>query len=181
MDVWQAIEKRRSVRAFKGGVSDELLRKIILAGTKAPTAGNSQPWEFIIVKDSKIIEKIAMQKYKANLSRGEEAATRQKNAYQNASVVAICYKTGPNATIAAWLASLNMELAATAEGFGCVTSTTGGEYKAAIEKILGLPEGYELATVLIVGVPVSVPHKREGGVERTEFSWLHINKFGSDL
>ena len=109
----------------------------------------------------------------------EEAAIRQRNVYQNSSVVAVCHKKGGLANIAAWMAALNMALAATAEGLGSVTSTLREEPKEAVEKILGLPKEYELATVMVIGVPVSIPEKREGGVERPDFSWLHINRFGS--
>ena len=181
MDVWEAIEKRRTVRAFKGSVSDELLRKIVLAGSKTPSGGNSQPWEFIIVNDSKMIGQIAEQKYQFNLKMGatEEAAVRQRNVYQNSSVVAVCHKKGGLANVVAWMATLNMALAATAEGLGSVTSTLVREYKEAAEKVLGLPEEYELATVMVIGVPVSIPEKRTGGVERPDFSWLHMNRFGS--
>jgi nitroreductase len=180
MDIWEAIKKRRSVRAFKGPVPETTLRRIILAGSKAPSAGNSQPWEFIHVHDNKIIDQIAEQKYQMN-SRfaGEEAGRLQRNTYQNSSVVAVCYKSGGLSNIAAWLATLNMELAATAEGYAGVTSTLVGDYKAAVEKILGLPEGYELATVMVLGVPAVMPKQRQGGVERPDYSWLHVDRFGS--
>jgi len=56
MEVYEAIEKRRSVRVFKQGVSEEQLRRIILAGTKAPSGSNIQPWEFIIIDEPGIIE-----------------------------------------------------------------------------------------------------------------------------
>jgi len=179
MDVWEAIDKRRSIRIFKSPVPEATLRKIILAGTKAPSAGNSQPWEFIYVRDEKIIDQIAEQKYQMN-SRifGEEAGRLQRNVYQNSTVVAVCHKSGGSSNIAAWLATLNMELAATAEGYAGVTSTLGGEYKAAVEKILGLPEGYELATVMVLGVPTVIPKQRQGGIERPVFSWLHVDRFG---
>jgi len=182
MDVWEAIEKRRTVRAFKKEVPEELLRKIILAGSKAPTPGNSQPWEFIIVNDPNIIDKIAEQKYQMSikvLKATEEDALRQRRIYQNSSAVAMCYKKNGLAHVAAWLATQNMALAATAEGLGCVTSTPVGEHKEAIQKLLGLPEGYEVATVMVIGVPESIPKQREGGVEREDFSWLHINRFGN--
>ncbi|MFC2005893.1 nitroreductase family protein [Chloroflexota bacterium] len=180
MDVWEAIEKRRTVRVFKGGVSEELLRRIILAGSRAPSGSNRQPWEFIIVNDPKIIDQIAAHKYQFNLKMGatEEAAVRQRNVYQNSSVVAVCYKKGGLANVAAWMAALNMALAATAEGLRSVMSTLREEHKEAVENILGLPKEYELATVMVIGVPVSIPQKREGGVERPDFSWLHINRFG---
>ena len=182
MDVWEAIEKRRTVRVFKKAVPEELLRKIILAGARAPTPGNSQPWEFIIVNDPNIIDKIAEQKYQMSikvLKATEEAALRQRRIYQNSSAVALCYKKNGLAHVAAWLAAQNMALAATAEGIGCVTSTPVGEHKEAIQKLLGLPEGYEVATVMVMGVPESIPQKREGGVEREDFSWLHINRFSN--
>ncbi len=59
MDLYEAIEKRRTIRVFKGGASEEQLKKIILAGTKAPSAVNSQPWEFIIVGDKKTINQLS--------------------------------------------------------------------------------------------------------------------------
>ena len=178
MDVWEALQKRRTVRAYKAKVPDELLRRVILSGTWAPSGGNSQPWEFIHVTDPALIDQIAEQKYQMNRKIGsEEAALRQKMAYQNASVVAVCCKKGSN--VAAWMAALNMELALTAEGMAGVMSTLGGEHKEAVQKLLGLLPEYELATVMVMGVPVSWPTKREGGVERPDFSWLHVNRFGN--
>ena len=66
MNVYEAIEKRRTVRAFKKGVPEERLRKIIGSGARAPSAGNRQPWEFIIVDDPNLIDQIAEQKYQQN-------------------------------------------------------------------------------------------------------------------
>jgi len=180
MELWQALEKRRTVRAFSGPVPEELLKRVLLIGSKAPSPGNSQPWEFIHVKDQNTIEQIAQQKYSAILerSKSEQAAQHQKDVYKNATIVPICCKAGGLGAAAGWMATLNMALALFGEGYGSVTSTLGGEYKTAVEKILGIPEGYELVTVMVMGVPGKWPEKREGGVERPDFSWLHINKFG---
>ena len=38
MDVYEAIEKRRTIRKFKGAVSDEILNKIIIARTPQVSA-----------------------------------------------------------------------------------------------------------------------------------------------
>jgi len=55
LDVFHAIKSRRSVRAFTDApVSDEEVAKLIDAARWAPSAGNIQPWEFIIVRDPKI-------------------------------------------------------------------------------------------------------------------------------
>jgi nitroreductase len=52
MDVLEAIYQRRSVRSFVDrDVPDEVLWQIIEAGTWAPSAGNMQAWEFVVLKD----------------------------------------------------------------------------------------------------------------------------------
>lgn len=186
MDVYKAIEKRRTIRSFTQGVSEGLLRKIILAGVKAPSAGNRQPWEFIIIDDREIIEQLAERKYQQNrtVSRPgitqaeiDEGALKQKKAYQNCSVVAVCHKAGEEQAYSTWACIENMALAATAEGLGIVPSGFWGEYKTGVEKFLGLPEGYELATIMLVGVQEGYPGEFPQIERRADFSWLHRNKF----
>lgn len=59
MDVFEAIEKRASVRAFKrSSISREELAKIVDAGRRAPSGYNTQPWEFIIVTDRAILDRL---------------------------------------------------------------------------------------------------------------------------
>ena len=55
MDVYEAIEKRRTVRGFKRGLSETQLRRILLAAAKAPSGSNVQPWEFILIENPKLI------------------------------------------------------------------------------------------------------------------------------
>ncbi|MGC9346292.1 MAG: nitroreductase family protein, partial [Candidatus Bathyarchaeales archaeon] len=53
MEVFEAIEKRRSIRKYKpSSIPDEHLKKILEAARLAPSAGNRQPWRFIIVRSS---------------------------------------------------------------------------------------------------------------------------------
>jgi 5,6-dimethylbenzimidazole synthase len=178
MDIYEAIEKRRTIRSFVQGVSEKALRKIVLAGTKALSAGNSQPWEFIHVDDPKLIDQIAEHKYQQNLEIfGQEETLKQKQAYQNCCVVAVCHKEGQ--VVSAWTCIQNMALAATAEGLGIVPSTFWGEHQKAVEKLLGLPEGYNLATVMLIGVQEGYPNTNyPKPPRRPEFSWLHRNRFG---
>ena len=52
MDGEEVIKSRRTIRKFtEEDVSDETVRQIIEAGMLAPSAGNMQSWEFIIVRD----------------------------------------------------------------------------------------------------------------------------------
>jgi nitroreductase len=182
MDVYEAVEKRRTVRVFKKGATEEQLRKIILAGSKAPSGGNRQSWEFIMIDDPKIIDQLGENKYRLNrkFSPGpgetqkevEERALNQKKGFQNSSVVAICTRSGDFGT--GWLAVENMSLAAVAEKLGSNIITYWDEAKKEVEKLLGLPEDYELICVLKFGVPateVTAPKRRP------DFSWLHKNKF----
>ena len=52
MDVFEAIRGRRSVRAFTGeNVPEETVEALLDAARMAPSAGNVQPWELIVVRD----------------------------------------------------------------------------------------------------------------------------------
>jgi len=59
VDVLEAIHRRRSVRSFTDKpIPDGLIRQIIEAGTWAPSAGNMQAWEFVIVRDDEARRKV---------------------------------------------------------------------------------------------------------------------------
>ena len=59
MDVFDAIKGRRSVREFKpDSIDDKDLEKILEAGKSAPSAGNCQPWEFVVVKNGATKQKL---------------------------------------------------------------------------------------------------------------------------
>mgnify|MGYP000915949258 CR=1 FL=1 len=59
METIKAILTRRSIRKFTAkAVSDEKIKILLEAAMHAPSAGNSQPWHFIVVKDRKILDKI---------------------------------------------------------------------------------------------------------------------------
>ena len=50
MDVMEAISRRKSIRRFKPDpVSKAILTKILEAACRAPSALNSQPWEFVVL------------------------------------------------------------------------------------------------------------------------------------
>lgn len=54
-----AIFRRRSIRKYTNKrVSDEELTVLLRAAMSAPSAGNGQPWEFIVVRDRESLRKI---------------------------------------------------------------------------------------------------------------------------
>jgi len=55
----ELVKKRRSIRQFKPNpIPDEYIDKIIEAARWAPSASNSQPWEFIVIKKPELKDKI---------------------------------------------------------------------------------------------------------------------------
>ena len=61
MEVLEAIKGRRSIRSFTGqSVSEEEVKTLIDAARHAPSAGNIQPWEFIIVRKPEVKHKLAV-------------------------------------------------------------------------------------------------------------------------
>jgi len=60
MTISKAIRKRRSIRKFKPGaeVTDEQIKSMLEAAMMAPSACNTRPWEFIVIKDRKKLDQI---------------------------------------------------------------------------------------------------------------------------
>lgn len=60
MNIFDFIKSRRSIRQFSDQpVSDEVIHKIIEAGTWAPSGKNNQPWKFAVIKDNGIKEEMS--------------------------------------------------------------------------------------------------------------------------
>lgn len=54
MELYEAIERRRTVREFEDRpVEEKITKKIIAAGLRAPTNNHLREWEFVIVNDKK--------------------------------------------------------------------------------------------------------------------------------
>jgi len=60
MTALEAIKNRRSIRKFKAGaeVTDEQIKIMLEAAMLAPSACNTRPWEFIVIKDRDILDQI---------------------------------------------------------------------------------------------------------------------------
>ncbi len=56
------IFRRRSIRKFKDqSISNSIIIDLLEAATAAPTAANSEPWEFIVINDHKLLNSIREQ------------------------------------------------------------------------------------------------------------------------
>ena len=104
MDLFKAIQGRKSIRRFKQTpVPDEYVRMILDAGRWAPSANNTQPWSFIVIKDREILKNMAvavremidrMVPYAESEKQAQRLAAYKSNYYtffENAPVViAVC-------------------------------------------------------------------------------------------
>ena len=60
MEFYDLIQHRESIRDYdpQRPVPDEVLKRILNTGRLAPSAGNRQPWEFIVVSSTEMLEKV---------------------------------------------------------------------------------------------------------------------------
>ena len=57
MDVYEAVNSRRAVRAFSDEpVPKEVLERVLTAATRAPSSGNLQPWHVYAVSGEPLAE-----------------------------------------------------------------------------------------------------------------------------
>lgn len=56
MEFFEVVEKRRTIRDFEEHIiNDDVIRKVIQAGLKAPTNDHMRDWHFIVIDDKKVV------------------------------------------------------------------------------------------------------------------------------
>jgi len=71
MDVFEAIERRKTIRDFSNEpVPDEILYKIISAGFKAPTNNHMRDWHFVLLDDREKRNEILLRTIKPVSGKG---------------------------------------------------------------------------------------------------------------
>jgi nitroreductase len=59
MDVIDALMSRRSIRRYtQTAVPDDTVKQLLKAAMNAPSAGNEQPWQFIVIRQREILDAI---------------------------------------------------------------------------------------------------------------------------
>jgi nitroreductase len=159
MDVFEAIKGRRSIRAFQNrDIPQEMVDRLIDAARWAPSAGNIQPWEFIIVRKPETKRKLA------------EAALEQTFIEEAPVVIVVCadenrssqgYGTRGKTLYCLQdtaAATQNIHLAAYALGLG--TCWVGAFREDEAKKILNIPSGVRPVAIIPVGYPAEKPQPR---------------------
>jgi nitroreductase len=140
MDVFEAVQERRSIRTYQDTpVPREKLEKILEAARLAPSARNAEPWHFIVVTDG--------EKRKV-LSKGRFA----KFLAEAPVVIVAC---GDKEASPDWyaidvsLAVENMVLTATSEGLS--TCCVGSFEEKEVKETVKVPDNFEVLLLLAVG------------------------------
>ena len=180
MDVMEAIKKRRSIRIFKSTPVDQnALDNILEAGRLAPSWANTQTWEFIVVRDKVLIEKVTGTYVEKN------PAT--KCSLAASALIVACAKTGISGcyggkevtAIHNWymfdLGIAVQTLCLKAHELGLGTVVVGLMDHEACEKILAVPEGRKVVAVIPIGRPAVPP--REGPPRKSISEIVYLNTF----
>jgi len=157
MDLFEVIEKRRSIRSYKPTpIPNEHLKKILEAARLAPSGKNLQPWRFIIVRNPERKRMLA-----------EAAMNQMFIAEADVVIVAlsdptIYSSTGTRRRIPylqdPMIAIEHMILAATALGYG--TCWIGAFNEDKVKQIVNAPEELAVIALLPIGVPNENPPPR---------------------
>jgi len=162
MDALELIKTRRSIRRYKkAAVPEDLVEKILEAGRWAPSASNSQPWEFIILRAGKIKEEVAKAttygKFLADAPLG--------------IAVVIDPKASTHPVEDGAITTQNMLLAAHALGLGaCWIGSLGAAYEGKVKEILRIPKEKRVLSIISIGFPAESPKSTRKEIEEITFT-----------
>ncbi len=148
MDVFEAISKRKSVRAYADkDVEEEKLLKVLEAGRLAPSAKNRQEWRFIVVRDPETRRKLTKACYGQRFV--EQAPVTLIACAMYADYIMPCGQ--PAYTVDVSIALSFMMLEATDLGLG--TCWLGAFHEGEVKEILNIPDAMRVVAVMPLGYP----------------------------
>jgi nitroreductase len=169
MDALTCIFTRRSIRKYTGKpIPEDQLHTILRAGFSGPTASNTRPWHFIIVRGAAVLEAVT------------EAHPYSKMLPSAGCGILVCGDTACNPneyylTEDCSAAIENMLLAAHALGLGAVWLGIHPreERVEAMRKLMNIPEGILPVGLMAVGVPAET----KDAPDRYEEKKVHFEKW----
>jgi len=145
MDAEQCLRMRRSVRRYsQRRIPVETLREIVEVARFAPSGGNRQGWEMVLVYEPAVVAQVF-----ETLSWLPAVGAPPQGQRPVAYVVVVC----PGKAVVADCASLvcYVLLAAWARGVG--TCWFGSIDRGRLAEILSIPDGYSIPFVVSLGYP----------------------------
>jgi nitroreductase len=168
MGILKEIFTRRSIREYtQQAVPDELVQELLAAAMQAPSAGNQQPWHFIIVTERDQLHALA------------DVLPFGKSLQSAPLGIAVCADLKSARYPDYWVqdcsaATQNLLLAAHALGLGAVWLGVFPleERVAGVKQILGLPGQVVPLCIVALGYPAT---RQEPPVRRYDETRLHHN------
>jgi nitroreductase len=156
MEVLEAIKGRRSVRSFRPDpIPEKDLRTILEAAVMAPSAGNCQPWEFVIVREEERKRRLA------------EAAHGQDFIAEAPVVVVVCAnvprssarygRRGEGLYCIQDTAAAVQNMLLTAHSLGYGTCWIGSFEDEEVARVVEAPRGVRPVAVIPIGRPAEKP------------------------
>ena len=167
MEAMQAILSRRSIRKYTNRtVSAQLVGELLNAAMSAPSAGNQQPWHFVVITDHNIMDEIP--KFHPYSGMLKDAAV----------AILVCGDERLEKHKGYWIqdcsaATENLLIAAHANGLGAVWL---GVYPRAdrvdgIRRLLAVPEEVIPFALISIGYPA----EKKPPANRFDSSRVHRN------
>ncbi len=167
MDAMKTILTRRSVRKYTGQpVSEETIKTLLEAAMSAPSAGNQQPWCFVVIDDRQVLDAVP------------DVHPYSKMILKAPLAILVCGDLEREKNKDYWVqdcsaATQNLLLAIRAQGLGAVWL---GVYPRqnrveGLRQLLGLPTHIIPLALISIGYPAA----EQGPVERYDEGRIHRN------
>ena len=171
MELFEAMQRRRSIRHYKPyPVETEKIRRLLEAAFLSPSGRNIRPWNFIVVDDRNLLDKLANAK----------SGARPLKTAPLAIVIAADEDTTDIWIEDSAIAAEHIHLSATDLGLGsCWIQIRGRQSIAAditaekyVQQILGLPESFRITCIIAIGYPAETkrPHEPEIDWEKVSYN-----------
>lgn len=160
MEVLQAIENRRSHRAYQAKqIPEEVLQTILKAGLQSPSARNHQPWHFSVVQDAALLQEVHDEAARMMGKNGSPRFVDPKFQifyYAPTAIFIFGEKNFDWTDVDCGIAVENMALAAEGLGIGNVIlglpkAAFMGEKADELRAKLQCPEGYDFVIAISLG------------------------------
>ena len=175
MDIFEAMYTTRAMRRLKQDpVPDELVWKVLDAAIRAPSGGNRQPWNFIVIRDEATKKKIGewyLEAWNNSYGRARDAMTANPDSARmfgsadhlanhlaevpvliiaTVSAAAGAAPTSPSGSYI-YPAVQNLMLAARALGLGTTLTTLHRAHERDVKQLLGVPDNVETMCLIPLG------------------------------
>jgi len=179
MDVYEAIEGRRTIRKYKEEerIPLDLLKKLVNAAKLAPSGANLQPWEFIIVERNDICDAVfPYLKWAGYIA----PAGNPPEGYRPAAYIVLLKNPAINKGGVHDFGAAAQNIMLTAYELGIASCWLGSIEREKVKAVLKIPAEYEIDTIVALGYPAekSVIEEEKGSIKyyKDEQETLHVPK-----